>query len=142
MLKEKADPLLLDPGKCQLTIQIKREILDDVKNEVPSSDFTAVFESPNKPSRGTGKAPQQGKIGTGEDPSGIDVPQQGKIGTGEDPSGIDVPQQGKIGTGEDPSGIDVPQQGKIGTGEDPSGLDVLQRQTLALATTGTDSAFP
>ena len=90
MLKEKADPLF-NPGKCQLTIQIKREILNDVKDELPSSNFTALFENPNQPSKIIEKAPQHGKIGMREDPSDIDV---------------------------------------------------IQRKTLALAATGTDSAFP
>ena len=50
-LNEKAKALIFDPGNCQLTIQMTRETLNDVRNQLPfqESTVTGDEESSHQP---------------------------------------------------------------------------------------------
>ena len=61
---------MFDPGKCQLTIQIKRENLDEIQDKLASSESTAEFDSANRRLRGIENTTHQGR--TREESSDID----------------------------------------------------------------------
>ncbi|KAL8793413.1 MAG: hypothetical protein Q9195_003999 [Heterodermia aff. obscurata] len=77
LLKEKANSLMFDPGKCQLTIQIKRESLDEVQHELASSESTAGFDNANQRLlRKTENSIHKGQISIGKDSNDIDIIQR------------------------------------------------------------------